>query len=247
MFSSCDSHCHLESMKGYFPSSHPNFLHITCGYSSASNAANFEIAKKNENVFCCLGIAPQEAMKFADAQGETERAVQEIMQLHAMLPKKIVAIGEIGLDYHWAKTEEEKEKQMHCFLSMLSLSKKLSLPAVIHSRDCMDKVIEVLGKEKPKKIMMHCYSGTQEQTKKLISLGALFSLPPMRSKERKKVIKLSGINNIACETDAPYIGQSPQDVQLGVQMAADALGMQPGLVQAQCVRNAMDFFNIEGG
>ncbi|MBS3069675.1 TatD family hydrolase [Candidatus Micrarchaeota archaeon] len=241
-----DSHCHLDCMGEYPPSSHPDFLHITCGYSRKSNAKNFEIAKNNPNVFCCLGIAPQEAMKFENVQEEIAHAESEIMAFHSQLPQKIVAIGEIGLDFHWAKNPHEREKQAQCFLSMLSLAKRLSLPVVIHSRDSMDEVISVLERERPQKIMMHCYSGSEQQTKRLLPLGATLSIPPLRSKERKKAIKLAGMHNMVAETDAPYIGKFPQDVQASIQMVADALGIPFEEAQKAAVQNTMGFFGIGG-
>lgn len=246
MYSLCDSHCHLESMKQYSPLQHPQLLHITCGYSPASNAANFEIASENKNVFCCLGIAPQEAMKFKNPQAEIARAESEISAFFSRSQGKVVAVGEIGLDYHWAKTAQEREKQMQCFLSMLGLAEKLCLPAVIHSRNSMDEVISALEAHAPRGIMMHCYSGTKEQTQKLLSMGALLSLPPMRSKERKQAIKLAGIHNVACETDAPYIGKSPLDALQSAQMVADALSAALSQVQERATKNAMEFFGIKG-
>lgn len=246
MFSICDSHCHLESMKEYLPAQHPEFLHITCGYSHKSNAENFEIAKMHENVFCCLGIAPQEAMKFENVEEEVQKAEEFIVACSKASPNKLVAIGEIGLDYHWAKTQEEKENQMECFLSMLDLARKLSLPVVIHSRNSMDEVIEVLAQHPPKLILMHCYGGKQEHTKKLLSLGALFSLPPMRSKERKQAIKLAGIHNIVCETDAPYIGKTPLAVQESIKMVSDALSLPEKEAKERTAKNAMEFFSIKG-
>jgi len=246
MFSICDAHCHLESMKGYLPASQPDFLHITCGYSLKSSMENFEIAQKHENVFCCLGIAPQEAMKFSNVKEEVQKAEEFIVACSRPAPSNLVAIGEIGLDFHWAKTFEEKEKQTECFLSMLSLARNLSLPVVIHSRNSMDEVIDVLAQQLPKKIMMHCYGGTVEHTKKLLELGAIFSMPPLRSKDRKKVIKLAGANRIVCETDAPYIGKTPLAVQESVKMVSDALGITEKEAQERTKKNAMEFFSIRG-
>ena len=108
-----DAHCHLESCAGGFM---PTILHITCGYSHASNQRNGKIAEENENAYLCAGIAPQEAMKHPDIKIKLVEWEEEI----AAFPK-LVAIGEIGLDYHWAKTEEEKFLQQEAFISQLAV------------------------------------------------------------------------------------------------------------------------------
>ena len=128
---------------------------------------------------------------------------------------------------------------------MLSLAKKLSLPVVIHSRNSMDEVIDVLAQQQPKSIMMHCYGGKQEHTKRLLELGALLSLPPLRSKERKQAIKLAGAHNIVCETDAPYIGKTPLAVQESIRMVSDALSMPEKEAQERTTKNALECFSIK--
>jgi len=185
-------------------------------------------------------------MKFQNVQEEVQKASDFIAACSKSPSHKLVAIGEIGLDYHWAKTQEEKEKQMDCFLSMLDLASKLNLPVVIHSRNSMDEVIGMLEAHPPKCTMMHCYGGTKEHTQKLLSMGALLSLPPLRSKERKQAIRLAGLHNIVCETDAPSIGKTPLAVQESIKMVSDALALPEKEANVCTTKNAMDFFSIKG-
>ena len=100
IYSFADAHCHADSISGGFPE---NILHITSGYSHESNLANGRLAEEYPNMYLCAGIAPQEAMRHKDIKMMLPEWEEEISKL-----SKLVAIGEIGLDYHWAKTEEEK-------------------------------------------------------------------------------------------------------------------------------------------
>ena len=176
-----DAHCHLESCSGGFL---PTILHITSGYSQQSNARNAVIARENANVYLCAGIAPQEAMKHPDIKIKLVGWEEEI----AAFPK-LAAIGEIGLDYHWAKTEEEKFLQQEAFVSQLVLAERLGLPVVVHSRDAEAKCLEIMQNFNLQ-FMLHCFSGTSEQAQSAVAGGrAVVSVPPIRSRDRKQFVR----------------------------------------------------------
>ena len=232
-----DAHCHLESVAGGFS---PTILHVTCGYSHQANMRNGKIAEENENVCLCAGIAPQEAMKHPDVKIkliEWEEAI-------AALPK-LVAIGEIGLDYHWAKTPEERFLQHECFISQLVLAEKLGLPVVVHSRDAEAEVLDILGNFNLR-FMLHCFSGTNEQAKAAVALGrAVVSVPPLRSKERKQFIRDLPLGKLLAESDAPYIGKTPSDTLEAIKTIAEIKEMDVEAVKKQLLLNTISFFGIK--
>ncbi len=231
-----DAHCHLESCAGGFL---PTVLHITSGYSQQSNAKNAAIAKDNENVYLCAGIAPQEAMKHPSIKiklGEWEEELADF--------SKLVAIGEIGLDYHWAKTQEERFLQHEAFVSQLVLAERLGLPAVIHSRDAETECLEIV-KNFNLDYVMHCFSGSSEQAKAAVAHRGLVSVPPLRSKERRQFIRDLPLEKLLAESDAPYIGKTPSDTLEAIKMIAEIKGMDIEAVKKQLLLNTAAFFRIK--
>ncbi|MCX6770951.1 MAG: TatD family hydrolase [Candidatus Micrarchaeota archaeon] len=232
-----DAHCHLDQCAGGFL---PTILHITCGYSQKSNERNAHIASENANAYLCAGIAPQEAMKYPDVKIKLIEWEETI----AALPK-LVAIGEIGLDYHWAKTEEERFLQHECFISQLVLAEKLGLPVVVHSRDAEAHVLEILGNFNLR-CMLHCFSGSAQQAQAAAAGGrAVVSIPPMRSKERRKFIRDLPLVKLLAESDAPYIGKSPSDALEAIKTIAEIKGQDAEAVKKQLLLNTISFFGIK--
>jgi len=232
-----DAHCHLESCTGGIM---PAVLHITSGYSQQSNERNARIAGENGNVHLCAGIAPQEAMKHPDVK---IRLVEWEAQIAGF--EKLVAIGEIGLDYHWAKTPEERFLQHECFISQLVLAEKLGLPVVIHSRDAEAEVLEILGNFSLK-YMLHCFSGSSGQAQSAVAGGrAIVSVPPLRSKDRRQFIRDLPLEKLVAESDAPYIGKSPSDALEAIKMIAEIKGMGIEAVKKQLLLNTVAFFRVK--
>jgi TatD DNase family protein len=234
-----DAHCHLESCAGL---PNPKVLHISSGYSQESNAKNARIASQYANVYFCAGIAPQEAMKHQDAKILLVGWEEGIAALAE--GGKLVAIGEIGLDYKWAANEEDKHLQMECFISQLQLAERLGLPVVIHSRDAEDECVEVLQSFNLL-YMMHCFSGRKEAAMKACEGRGIISIPPLRSKERKQFIRDLPIEKLVAETDAPYIGKTPADAAESIKMIAEIKGMEEAAVQKQTLLNTASFFRIK--
>jgi TatD DNase family protein len=252
-----DAHCHLDSIpqfqKGggkdgkaaydaaFCAGLASKMLLITSGYSHESNIANSVLSQQYKNVYCCLGISPQHAQQYSHESllhGKWEDFIKK------RKGAKLVAIGEVGLDYKWGKTEEEKTRQKACFLRMIGLSSKMGLPLVIHSRDAESACLDTLQSEGAKKFMMHCFGGSAEEAKRAIGLGGIISIPPIRSKERKKVIKEAGIENLVVETDAPYIGKLPTDASKSISMVAEHLGIGEARAAEAALENTKKFFSI---
>ena len=122
---------------------------------------------------------------------------------------KIVAIGEIGLDYYWDKDNKAKQREVFC--KQLEIAEKLKVPVVIHSRDSINETYEILKKYKVSGVI-HCFSGSLEMAKKFISLGFLLGIGGVVTFKNSKlfeVIEKLKLTNIVLETDSPYLTPEP--------------------------------------
>ena len=235
-----DAHCHLDACAGVLL---PHALMVTCGTSHETNLKNLRIAQQNENVWLCAGISPQEAMRHKDIKivlGEWEDAISGPVADSG----KLVAIGEIGLDRHWAKSEEEKFLQQECFVSQLQLAERLGLPSVIHSRDAEEACLEIV-RNFNLPFMMHCFSGTSETALAAASGRGIISVPPIRSRERTQFVASLPLEKLVAESDAPGIGKSPEAALESIKMIAEIRGMEEAAVQKQTLLNTVAFFGIK--
>ena len=178
---------------------------IVAGYNIESSKQAIQIANENSWIYAICGISPNDV-----TQNEDEH-VEEIKKL-CLSCKKVVAVGEIGLDYYWNK--ENKEVQKSFFKKQIKLANELSLPIVIHSRDAFVDTIEIL-KEEPcdKKGIFHCCQQNIELVKQALDLGYYISLAgPYTFKNAKnadEIIKLIPEDKILIETDSPYLSPEP--------------------------------------
>ncbi|MBQ2069866.1 MAG: TatD family hydrolase, partial [Bacilli bacterium] len=170
-----DSHCHLndeafqidlsEVMERAFNADVKAILVI--GYDVESSKKAVEIASMHEGVFAAVGIHPE------NFEGLDFSALDEIEKLANN--QKVIAIGEIGLDYHWYKEEEHRTRQKEWFVRQIKMANKLGLPASIHARECSGDMYQIL-KENPieKSAVLHCYSGSKEMLLEFAKLGYYF-------------------------------------------------------------------------
>ncbi len=229
-----DAHCHLEEIKEYTPK---DVLPVTCGYSHTSNLRNIDVAKKLKIPFV-LGIAPQTAIK------------QDLKELddwtETIRNTKPNAIGEIGLDFHWSKGDEDVKKEGIVFKRMVDLAEEMKLPIVIHSRKAEKECLDYLKERKFKHgIMMHFFSGTENIAMSAVELGAIISITPLHSKERRKVINAVPLENIVIETDAPYVVRTPEEVIQSAQYVSEVKGLDLETVTKQTAINAAKFFKFQ--
>ena len=175
---------------------------IVSGCDKESIIESIDIAAQYDNIYLSLGFHPSEANKTTQEDIEW---LKEIIKSN----KKVVAIGEIGLDYYWEKDNKEKQKEM--FENMLLLSKELNLPVVIHSRDAFQDTYDILKKYDVKGVI-HCFSGNLENAKKYIKLGFILGIGGVvtfKNTNLKEVIKNLDLENIILETDSPYLAPTP--------------------------------------
>ncbi|HEA47150.1 MAG TPA: YchF/TatD family DNA exonuclease [bacterium] len=162
-----------------------------------------KLAEEFDSLYATVGIHPHEA-KTADK--DTYLRLKELAKC-----KKVVAIGEIGLDYHY--NHSPKEVQREVFRNQIRLAKKLTLPIIIHHREALPDVIEIVKQEKIKEGVFHCFSGSLEEAEEVISLGFYVSIAgPVTFKNAKRLqelVKELPLDKLLIETDGPYLSPHP--------------------------------------
>ena len=174
-----------------------------CGKQSSCeckiNAENYE------EVYFTAGIHPQHANEIENGE--------ENFLYDVATSDKCIAIGEIGLDYHY--TKEFKEKQIELFIKQLKIANDVNLPVVIHSRDACKDTVDILKEHKnllTRGFMMHCFSESKETALELQKLGAYFSFggsTTFKNSKRVEVVKAISKDRLLIETDAPYLSPEP--------------------------------------
>ena len=203
-----DTHCHIfksdyENINEILENASNNHIKyvIDNGSNNQTNKEVLELIKKYPNMYGAIGIHPE------DVDGVMPDDIKFIED--NLSNEKIVAIGEIGLDYYY--TKENKEEQIKLFESQLSLAEKYNMPVIVHSRDATEDTINSLKKFKCKGVI-HSFSGSLETAKIYIKMGYLLGVNGVitfKNAKIKDVIKEVGLKNIVLETDSPYLTPVP--------------------------------------
>ena len=175
---------------------------IVNGCDMESNLEVLELTKKYDIVYGAIGFHPTELSDFEDSYLKwLEEHIND---------DKIVALGEIGLDYHYDNTDKEKEN--YVFKKQLEIAKKHNKPIIVHSRDSIQDTYDIL-KEYDLNGSLHCYSGSLEMAREFIKLGYLIGVGGVVTYKNAKniinVIKNIDLEYILLETDAPYLTPEP--------------------------------------
>jgi len=200
-----DTHCHLsyedydnleeiiKNMDG---------IMIASGCNDKTNEEVLELVNKHDNVYGTLGIHPEEVDNIND---DSFRFIEKNIN-----NPKIVAIGEIGLDYYWVS--DNKEKQREIFKRQLDIATKYNKPIVVHSREAIQDTYDIL-KEYKLKGSLHCFSSSLEMAKEFIKLGYKIGVGGTvtfkNSKKLQEIVKEINIKDILLETDSPYLSPEP--------------------------------------
>ena len=179
---------------------------ITMGDSLDSSARSVALAEKFELVYAAVGIHPEEAQPMTAATDD---------QLAAWAAQeKVVAIGEIGLDYYWEKDEEKRALQRAIFVRQLDLARQLRLPVCIHDREAHGDMMKILKTEgRGLRGVLHCYSGSWEMAAELLKGDWYFGIDgPLTYKNAAKlpeIVQRLPAERILVETDSPYLSPMP--------------------------------------
>ena len=202
---------------------------ICAGYSVESSKKALEIANNYDFIYTTAGISPNDIpgkVQDEDLDAKTDEEVHKLFtesmqivdnQLHEIEQiaqnNKVVAIGEIGLDYYWNKRNKELQKQV--FIKQIELANKLNLPIVIHTRDAVMDTLDILKNIKPtiKPGVFHCCPLNIELVKEALKLGFYISFAgPVtfkNSKNASEIIQMVPLDKMLIETDSPYLAPEP--------------------------------------
>ncbi|MDD5097953.1 MAG: TatD family hydrolase [Candidatus Omnitrophica bacterium] len=219
---------------------------VNIGSSLKGSEGSLELSRKYASIYATVGIHPHEADSITP---ETLAKIKNLAK-----NQKVVAIGEIGLDYF--KQFSKKENQLPLFLSQLTLAKELGLPLVIHTRDAQADTLKALKDMMPVKAVVHCFSGDSLFLKECLDLGFLISftcnITYKKAQDLRDIVKLTPIESLLLETDAPYLSpegfrgkrNEPAHVRLLAEAVAGLKGLKIEEVERVTTENARRFFNF---
>ncbi len=235
-----DSHCHLFQLPP--DKLNQKTLFIVPSYSYDSIKASLDYVNRNKNCYVAVGISPHEYI-FGRFSLDSLEELRDTLTSLIKNEKKVVAIGEIGLDYHYGKPEH-RAGMKKLLEVQLSIAEMNYLPVIIHSRDAEAEFPEVLSSYRLSGVM-HAYSGDEKTASKLTDMDFYISIPPIRSKKRKKVIISTQITKLLIETDYPYIGKTLEKIKESALQIAEYKCLQLAEVYNQTYINACRLFNLD--
>ncbi|OHW61448.1 putative deoxyribonuclease YcfH [Andreesenia angusta] len=219
---------------------------INPGANMESSREIVELVKAHSIVYGAVGVHPHDTVDMVDSDIEELRTLAR--------REKIVAIGEIGLDYYYDHSPREVQKQR--FREQIALAKELDLPIIVHERDAAQDVFDIISSEADGKLrgVIHCYSGSAEMAREYIKLGFYISFAgPVTFKNAKKPKEVAAeipLEHLLVETDSPYMApvpyrgkrNDPSYVRYIAETIAELKGISYEQVAEQTNRNAKQLF-----
>jgi TatD DNase family protein len=252
-----DTHCHLNSPQ--FQEELSDLIGraretgvrsiVIPGYDYESNLRSLAIAEKYEGIYCAVGYHP------CDLNDLTDDHYQKLYEWAKR--DHVVAIGEIGLDYHWDTTTPELQKEM--FRKQIAIAKELHLPIVIHDREAHGDILQILKEEDAAKVggIMHCFGGSWEMAQECMKMNFYISFGgPVTFKNGKRPQEVASkvpLERLLIETDAPYLTpepyrgkrNEPAHVKYVCEKIAALKELSPETVAAETAANARKVFGLE--
>ena len=215
--------------------------------NSAIQPNQFSFAQKLEEsnkgfIHTTLGFAPQMIKK-----SNFEVSYETIAKSDF-----IKAIGEVGLDYHWIHEPEWRKKQEEMFIQFIDLADQLNKPLVIHSRKAETDCINILEKHSKVPVLMHCFAGNLNETKRVVDLDWMLTIPTavVNRKKHRKIARKTPLENILVETDSPYLSpipgkrNEPANIRYAIEEIAKLKEISFEEVDKNTTHNTRKFYNI---
>ena len=175
---------------------------ISCGCDIKSSLFNRDLSRRYDYIYFAAGLHPENLEDCCESDLEKAEAL--------LTDEKCVAVGEIGLDYHWMNST--KDKQRAFFEAQLQIANRLDLPVIVHDREAHGDTLEILQKYRPKGVL-HAFSGSREMAKEIINLGMYLGLGGVltfkNAKKAVEVLQEVPKERILFETDCPYMSPEP--------------------------------------
>lgn len=224
-------------------------INMGCDIESSKKA--IEIANNHDFIYAAVGLHPEEIPQLDEEMWKTILQIKEL----AVQNKKVVAIGEIGLDYYWNK--ETKELQKQAFIKQIELANELRVPVSIHTRDAIDDMISIIRNYKIENSgVLHCCPFNRELVKHGLENGLFIGFGGTstfkNSKNAKEIVYMVPDDRILIETDSPYLSPEPKrgtrndssNLQFIVEMLAEYKNMEPEKMAKLTYENATRLFRI---
>jgi TatD DNase family protein len=249
-----DTHAHLDSsqfnqdrdevIKNCISNNIAFIIDPAVNYDSCKHV--LELCHKHDLIYCCLGIHPHDAKEMND---EIMSGIENML-----IDEKAIAIGEIGLDYHYNFSPKEKQKEV--FREFLKVAKKHKLPVVIHNRESDSDMIDILESEMDENLtgQMHCFSSNLEMAQKILNFNFHFSFTGSItfSEQYNKIVEIIPIERLLLETDSPYMSPVPHRGKRNdptrliyiVKKIAEIKGLSEDQVSEITCKNAIKLFNL---
>ncbi|MFA5099902.1 MAG: TatD family hydrolase [Candidatus Omnitrophota bacterium] len=219
---------------------------INIGSSLQGSINSVELARRYPNVYAVVGCHPHDAQDFSGA---------DLAQIKSLAKEpKVVAIGEIGLDYYRNLSPQDSQKSL--FVSFIRLARELDLPAVIHTRQASEDTLRIVREEKLSRAIVHCFSGDGKFMSDCLDLGFYISftcnITYKKSQGLRDLVKTAPLDRMCLETDAPYLSpegyrgkrNEPSFVNLLAHTVAEIRGISFEEVCRATTDNAKRFFSI---
>ncbi len=221
---------------------------VNVGASIQTTKNTLELMKKYPFVYGAVGVHPS----------ETEELNDNLMDWlkHVSGEKKVVAIGEIGLDYYWK--EPDPEIQKHWFVRQLQLAREVKLPVIIHSRDAAQDTLDIMKAEKAGEIggVIHCFSYGIEMAREYLNMGFYLGIGGVvtfnNGRKLKEVVEYMPLDRIVLETDCPYLSPVPnrgkRNSSLNLLYVAEAISQIKGISPEEVIKitnqNARNLYRL---
>ncbi len=222
---------------------------LNASYDLKSSSESISLSDKYDFIYAAVGIHPHEV-------GSVDDSVISILEDYALNNSKVVAIGEIGLDYYYDNSPRELQK--YWFARQIRLARKLGLPIIVHNRDAHEDTLNIVREEKAGEVggVFHCYSGSVEMAKELIKNNFYIAIGGVVTfKNARKVVEVAAFvpdDRLLIETDCPYMTPEPfrgkrnesSYVRLVAEKIAQIRGVSAEYIAQITTENAKRLFNI---
>ena len=217
------------------------------GASVKSSKSAVALSKKWSQIYAAVGVHPDSTADMTEEDIETLRSLAQ--------EKKVVAIGEIGLDYYWDK--EGHDLQKHWFIRQLDLAREMNKPVMIHSREAAADTMEIMKEHgKGLKGVIHCYSYSLEMAREYVKMGYYIGVGGVvtfkNSKKLKEIVEEIPLESIVLETDCPYLAPTPfrgkRNSSLYLPYVVEAIAELKGISAEQVIeqteKNARNLYQL---
>lgn len=255
-----DSHCHLADRKFQKDLSEVIMRAQAEGVSRMVTIADDldeaercrDIAQKYDHIFYTVGVHPHAAREWKMDPSTSSGGKRKIMEFS--MDPNMVAVGEIGLDYHYMNSP--KEDQIRAFRDQISIAQELNMPIVVHNRESFEDLLTIIDELKPEKMVLHCCTEKWEDAAQILDRGYLLGFTGIatypKAQDIREVIKNCPLTQMMVETDAPYLApegkrgkrNEPAFVKEVAQLIAGIKGISFEEVDEMTTKNTVEFYRL---